>query len=55
MIKVITAILLVAGIVLAVVGAVSSNTLLAVVGDIIVLVGILVFLILKKRGAPGAG
>ena len=52
MLKAINALVLAVGIVFLIIGTVASNTALAVVGDVLVVVGVLAFLYFKRTSGP---
>lgn len=52
MLKAINALVLVIGTVLLIIGTVASNTILAVVGDVVVVAGVLLYLYLKRTSSP---
>ena len=52
MLKAINALVLVIGTVLLIIGTVASNTILAVVGDVVVVAGVLLYLYLKWTSSP---
>ena len=52
MLKAINALVLAVGIVLLIIGTVASNTILAVVGDVLVVAGVLFYLYLKRASSP---
>lgn len=55
MLKALTAVALVAGIALAIVGAVGGGIAFTIVGDVLVVVGVVQFLIARRGGLPTSG
>ncbi len=55
MLKALTAVALVAGIALAIVGAVGGGIAFTIVGDVLVVVGVVLFLIARRGGLPTSG
>ena len=55
MLKALTAIILVVGIVFIILGAVIGNTPLAIVGDVMVVGGVLMSLFLRRLTSPRSG
>ena len=49
MLKAINAVLLSAGIVFVILGAVAGGVVFAIVGDVLVVAGVLLFIVLRKR------
>ena len=52
MIKALNAIILLAGIILAVAGALAHMLILSIIGNVLVVLGVLLYLILKRQAGP---